>query len=313
VQSVISNVSQRTVRNIFMKLITIIKTLRPSFLVLTTVCVFLGVSTSLTVQPQVNLAMVLLVLLGAITAHISVNTLNEYHDFKSGLDFKTKKTPFSGGSGALPDNPNLAGLVLGIGIASLLITVTIGIYIIMERGFTIVPVGLAGLIVIITYTQFLTRKPLLGLVASGTGFGILMVVGTHVVLTGSYSQLAWLVSLVPFFLVNNLLLLNQYPDTEADASVGRNTFPIAFGYNKSSCVYAFFMIVAYSLILILIVNKDIPSLSTIALIPLVFALFALRGAFKFSSNIGEEPHYLGANVAAAILTPLLLGFAIING
>lgn len=296
-----------------MKLITIIKTLRPSFLVLTPVCVFLGISTSLTVQSQVNTTMILLVLLGAITAHISVNTLNEYFDFKSGLDFKTKKTPFSGGSGVLPDNPDLAVLVLGVGIVSILITAMIGIYIILEHGFTILPFGLVGLALVITYTQYLNRIPLLGLIAAGTGFGVLMVVGTQVALTGSYSRQAWLVSFVPFFLVNNLLLLNQYPDMEADASVGRNTFPIAFGYKQSNYVYALFMIAAYLLIAALIINKDIPSLSVVALIPLVFAMFALRGAFRVSSNIGSEHHYLGANVAAAILTPLLLGFAIING
>jgi len=44
----------------------------------------------------------MLALLGAFLAHVSVNTLNEYYDFKSGLDLETIRTPFSGGSGALP-------------------------------------------------------------------------------------------------------------------------------------------------------------------------------------------------------------------
>lgn len=296
-----------------MKLKIALKTFRPSFLVLTPVCIFLGISTSLTIQSQINLSMILLVLTGAISAHISVNTFNEYYDFKSGLDFITKKTQFSGGSGALPGNPEMAGLILTIGIVSLMVTVIIGIYIILERGFIIMPIGIAGVVLITTYTQWLNRIPLLGLVASGLGFGVLMVVGTHVVLTGWHSQLPWLVSLVPFFLINNLLLLNQYPDTEADASVGRNTFPIAFGYKKSNFIYALFMMAAYSLILLLITKEYIPNLSIIALIPLLFSLFALRGAIKFTSKIGEVPQYLGANVAAAILTPLLLGISIVNG
>ncbi|MFA7553642.1 MAG: prenyltransferase [Spongiibacteraceae bacterium] len=297
----------------FMKWIVVIKTLRPSFLLLTPVCVFLGISTALMVQSQTSLLMISLVLLGAVMAHISVNTLNEYYDFSSGLDFKTQKTPFSGGSGVLPSNPELAGLVLAIGIVSLLITVVIGVYITQRHGFTIVPIGLAGIAVIITYTRVLNRIPLLSLVASGAGFGIFMVVGTHVALTGGYSPLAWLVSLVPFFLVNNLLLLNQYPDVEADASIGRNTFPIAFGYKNSNYVYAFFMLAAYALVLMLVINKAIPSLSLIALIPSLFAVFALRGAIKDPVNIGRQPQYLGANVAATLLTPMLLGLAIING
>ena len=114
-------------------------------------------------------------------------------------------------------------------------------------------------------------------------------------------------------LTNNLLLLNQYPDIKADSSVGRKTFPIAFGIKKSNFAYAFFAVGAYSLILFFIVKGDIPNLCIIALIPVVLSLFSLIGAMKHTSNIGDFPQYLGANVVAAILTPLLLGIAIIFG
>ena len=162
-------------------------------------------------------------------SHISVNTFNEYFDFQSGLDLKTEKTPFSGGSGALPDNPEMANVVLTVSLVSLLLTIFIGIYLIMQRGTLILPIGFVGVVLIMTYTQWLNRFPFLCLIAPGLGFGVLMVVGTHVILTGEHSPLSWLVSLIPFFLINNLLLLNQYPDIKADASVGRNTFPIEIG------------------------------------------------------------------------------------
>ena len=58
-----------------------IQTTRPSFLVLTPVCIFLGLSTSLSSQAPINVFMFFLVLTGALAAHISVNTLNEYYDF----------------------------------------------------------------------------------------------------------------------------------------------------------------------------------------------------------------------------------------
>lgn len=292
---------------------TLLQTFRPSFLVLTPVCVFLGVSTALTIQSQVNLQMIFVILLGAITAHISVNTLNEYYDFKSGLDLVTEKTPFSGGSGALPGNPEMANSVFIAGMASLLVTVMIGIYLIVQYGFQILPIGLAGVVIIFTYTQWLNRFPLLCLFAPGIGFGILMVVGTHVILTGGHSLLPWLVSLVPFFLINNLLLLNQYPDKDADASVGRKTFPIAFGMRNSSIVYGLFMFASFALILLFIVKGYLPQLSYIALLPMLPALFSLIGAFKYSTDIGNYPPYMGANVVAAILTPLLLGLSIVYG
>lgn len=294
-----------------MKIKSIIKTFRPSFLVLTPVCILLGVSTSLMTQSSIDVVMVFLIFMGAVFAHLSVNTLNEYYDFKSGLDFKTNKTPFSGGSGILPNNPELAKTVLAIGWLSLMLTVLIGIYLIRERGTQVMPIGIIGIVVITTYTQWLNRFPLLCLIAPGLGFGVLMVVGTHVVLTADYSRLAWLVALIPFFLVNNLLLLNQYPDMEADKNIGRETFPIAFGINKSNLIYAVFMIAAYLMIVVLISMGAIPQLSFIAVIPMLFSLFALSGAVKYSAKVGEFPKYLGANVAAAILTPLLLAMTML--
>ncbi len=296
-----------------MQIIVAIQTIRPAFLVLTPVCVFLGLSTSIASESSFNATLFFIVLLGATLAHISVNTLNEYYDFKSGLDFKTEKTQFSGGSGALPNCPDMAKSVLILGLASLVLTMAIGFYLILKSGLLILPIGITGIVLIATYTQWINRSPFLCLIAPGLGFGMLMVVGSHVIFTGGHALLPWLISFVPFFLINNLLLLNQYPDIKADFSVGRNTFPIAFGINKSNWVYTAFMFSAHSLIVLLIINGYLPILSSIALIPMFFSLFSLVGMVKWRSNIGDYPQYMAANVVAAILTPLLLGVSMLYG
>lgn len=296
-----------------MPLKSVLLSFRPPFLVLTPVCIFLGLSTALAAQVAFNSLTVMLVLLGAIAAHISVNTLNEYHDFNSGLDLNTRRTPFSGGSGALPDNPGAATAVLLAGLLSLLITIAIGIYLVAQTGISILPPGIAGIILITSYTQWINRAPWLCLVAPGLGFGTLMVVGTHLVVTGHYSGPVWLVSLVPFFLTNNLLLLNQYPDIQADARAGRRTFPIVFGVTASNAVYALFMVAAYATVAALTLLAVIPVAGIMALLPLPLSLYALQGAVRYTSDIGEHPRYLAANVAAAILTPLILAIVITIG
>ncbi|PKI13264.1 prenyltransferase [Colwellia sp. 12G3] len=287
--------------------------MRPPFLLLTLVCVFVGFCTSLTSGALVDKTLFSFTFIGAMSAHISVNMLNEYHDFKSGLDFKTQKTAFSGGSGALPNNPSIATVVLLLGLLALFITIVIGCYFITFIGTSILPIGLIGLVIIVTYTQWLNRMPVLCLIAPGVGFGLLMVVGTYLVLTLEYSPLVWLVSLIPFFLINNLLLLNQYPDMQADASVGRKTFPLAFGIKRSNQVYGLFMVAAYSLILIYMAVGILPTISVIALMPLALSVFTLTGAVKHKSNIGSFPKYLAANVAATLLTPFLLGLSLLIG
>jgi len=292
---------------------SVLKTIRFPFLILTPVSVFLGLSTALQSGSSINPVYFVLVLLGAVAAHISVNTFNEYYDFKSGLDSITSRTPFSGGSGALPATPNAAGAVFYLAITTTAITILIGLCFVYLRGLSVLPIGLAGVVIIVTYTQWINRHPFLCLIAPGAGFGPLMVVGTHLILTGVYSLTVLIVSLVPFFLVNNILLLNQYPDIEADKRVGRKNIPIAFGIATGNLVYGLFILAAYATVALGVVLGPLPRMSLIGLIPAALALPALVGALRYATNVEKLIPYLAMNVAAAVFTPALLGVSLIVG
>ena len=294
-----------------MKLRTVIQSMRGPFLILTPVCVFLGASTVIANETQIDPYLLALALVGALFAHIGVNTLNEYFDFKSGLDLTTTKTPFSGGSGALPDHPESAPAVLMLGVAALLITSIIGFFFIWKGGPGIIPIGVLGLGLMVAYTGWVNKYPLLCLIAPGVGFGFLMVAGTHFVLAGEYLPLSWVAAVVPFFLVNNLLLLNQYPDIHADAAVGRNHLTIAYGIKMGNRAYTFFMLATIVVIAGGIGLGYFPLLSLIALLPMPLAFFSLSGAIKHGEKIGSFPQYLGANVAVTLLVPLLLGTSLV--
>lgn len=175
---------------------TLLASFRVPFLVLTPACVFLGFSTAKASDVAINSVDALLALIGALAAHISVNTFNEYLDFRSGLDAQTRRTPFSGGSGALVVDPAAEKIVLRAALLSLGLTALIGGYFLLLRGLAILPIGLAGMLIIVTYTQWLNRCPLPCLLAPGLGFGFLMVTGTHFVLTGQYNSLALAAALV---------------------------------------------------------------------------------------------------------------------
>ncbi len=296
-----------------MKIHTILKSTRWPFLVLAPACLFLGWSVAIANDTEFNVHLLLLSLLGAVLAHISVNTLNEYSDFKSGLDLNTAKTAFSGGSGALPENPEMARAVFFTGLISLLAFIAIGLYLSITCGWMIIPVGIVGIFLILFYTEWINKHPILCLLAPGLGFGILMVTGAHYVLTGEYSLIVGVVSLVPFFVVNNLLLLNQYPDINADRDAGRRHLPIAYGIELSNGVYCFFLLMTLVVIVSMVVAEKLPLMSLIALLPMPLAIFSLMGAIKYGDRLGFYPQYLGANVIVAIVTPVLLGGSIIVG
>jgi len=284
---------------------TIIGPMRLPFLVLTPVCVSLGLSTALWQGYEISLLEGILVFIGAIAAHISVNALNEYDDFRTGLDTKTDKTPFSGGSGALPHNPKKAVNGLMVGLTALAVTIFVGGYFLYGRGMILLPIGIVGVLVIVTYTPLLTKSPLLCLLAPGIGFGPCMVLGTHVALTGEYTAAAAVTSALSFFLVSNLLLLNQFPDTEADRTVGRRHIPIVWGKRKATWLYSFLLLGAFLSILSGYMTGLLPTTTLLSLVMVIPAGAAVVGVFRYARNTRRLIPFMGINVLVALLTPLL--------
>lgn len=287
--------------------------MRIPFLILTPACVTLGAATAFYSGAVIDLFHLGLILVGAVCAHISVNALNEYDDFQSGLDLKTTATPFSGGSKSLPGNPEQAHYALITGVVALFIVVLVGIYFVHLRGLGLLLPGILGVVVIVTYTRWITRSPWLCLLAPGLAFGPLMVMGTDFVLTGNYSWAAFIASLVPFFLVNDLLLLNQFPDVEADASIGRYHLPIAEGLRASVQVYGIFLAGTYLSILAGILAGEFPIHALTGLITLAIAVPTYNGVRRNYRNIPGLIPQMGKNVIINIATPLLLAAGIALG
>jgi 1,4-dihydroxy-2-naphthoate octaprenyltransferase len=284
--------------------------MRVPFLLLTPACVLLGVGTAVYSGAPINLWHVLLVLIGAICTHISVNALNEYDDYKTGLDSRTQRTPFSGGSGTLQARSGMAKTALATVLISLGIVILVGLYFTWLYGPALLPLGILGVVVIVVYTPWLTHRPILCLVAPGLGFGPLMVMGTHFALTGQYSWTAFVASLIPFFLVSNLLLLNQFPDVEADKTVGRRHFPILVGRHQSSIIFSLFLVLTYVTIVVGVIFSILPTGSLLGLITLYLAIPLLKGSITYAEDIQKLIPFMGKNVLVNLLTPVLVAIGI---
>jgi 1,4-dihydroxy-2-naphthoate octaprenyltransferase len=290
---------------------TVITAMRLPFVVLTPVIIFYVYAITVSRDYPVAMTDFVMVLIAALSAHIAVNMLNEYLDFKSGLDFNTVKTPFSGGSGALPADGTMATPVLVMSVMFILLTTVIGLYFIMMKGDALLAPGVLGVLIIVLYTGSINRMPWLCLVAPGTGFGLLFVNAAYFVLAGQYDMSVFVLSLVPFALVNNLLLLNQYPDITADRQVGRKHFPIAYGVINSNRAYLGFVLLVLMVIVAGSVSGMLPLFSLLALLPAAAGLYVYKGAQRYQEAIGDYPHYLAINVMMTLLVPAVMGISLL--
>lgn len=290
--------------------IACIPAIRPSFLLLAPICVLLGQSIAVYHQFEFQLLNFILAILGALFSAIAVNCLNEYQDFHSGLDLITTPTPFSGGSGLLKTQPNLAANVLKIAIISATLVFIIGVYFSLLIGMKVIPLGLLGLVIIFTYTKWLNKIPSLCLVAPGVGFGVLMVTGTYVTQSFSYHPDIWLVSLIPFFLINNLLLINQFPDLKADKKSGRNHLAIKYGTRFASGIFMLFTVFSLVILSYLIFKQTLPFISLLALLPLSLSFIAFPQILLLGEKVAQNQTAMILNVISANVTPLLLAISL---
>jgi len=281
---------------------------RPQFLLLSVVLAFLGTCIAW-YDGYFHLGYALLAFLGLLLCHTSVNVLNDYFDYRSGIDLEAKRTPFSGGSGILPAALLKPKQVLWLGLVSLLVAVPIGVYFVIARGWQLLPLLVVGALCALLYTPVLTRLRWPEL-APGVGLGALPVVGTYFVQTAAYTLPAVVASIPSGILVHNLLLLNEFPDAEADRKAGRKTLPIVMGKSKAWVVYSVLTILVYLWIIGGVVVGKMPAFSLIALLTLPFAIKAIQGTRKHDEMSQLVPA-MANNVMVVLLTQFLLGIGYI--
>jgi 1,4-dihydroxy-2-naphthoate octaprenyltransferase len=280
--------------------------MRPSFLVLAPLSVALGTGTALWVGYHIDLLYLLLALIGGVAAHASVNALNVYLDFRSGLDLRTEQTPFSGGSPALRERPEAAGLALVVGLGALAIAALVGVYFLTVWGWGLLPLGLLGVVLILTYTPWITRLPAISLIAPGLGFGTCMVMGTYYVLCGAYSWPAFFASLIPFWLIDLMLVINEFPDMEADQTVGRRNYVILLGRRHASLVYGALLWAMYTSIVIGWALSQLPAGALLGLLTIPLAVQTTQGAYQYADDMEGLLPILAKNVQICVITPALV-------
>jgi len=282
--------------------------IRAPFLPLSVVLAFLGTCIAW-YGDAFHLGYALLAFFGLLLAHISVDVLNEYFDYRSGIDLKTQRTPFSGGSGALPSGLITPNQALWLGIGSFLATIPIGIYFIIIQGWLLLPLLLVAAVCIVIYTPFILKMGWPEWMP-GLGMGSLPILGAYFVQTGEYTLPAVIACIPSGILVHNLLLLNEFPDVEADVTAKRRTLPIVIGKGKASIVYSVLMGIVYLWIIGGVVAGQMPVFSLLGLLTIPLAIKAIRGALKHQDMAKLGPA-MANNVMVVLLTQLLMGIGYI--
>jgi 1,4-dihydroxy-2-naphthoate octaprenyltransferase len=263
-----------------------LKAIRIRFLLASVIAVTNGLAITWWKFQQFDLFSAVLTYVGVVCLHASVDLLNDYWDYKRGIDNLTKRTPFSGGTGVLPEKLLTPSSVYRAGLAFLIIGSSIGIYFVLLRGITVAVILVFAVLAIYFYST--------SIVNAGLGELFVAIKGAMIVLGTFFVQVAQ-ITLEPLYvgaivglLSASVLFVNSFPDYDADKAKGRKTLVITMGRRSASAFFAFFPIAIYTLIGIGIMANmtTVYSLICFAAVPLAIkAGMHLKNNYEDTSTI----------------------------
>ncbi len=251
----------------------------------------------------------LLALAGLLALHMAVNILNEWSDMRTGIDLATERTPFSGGSGTLPSGGMSLRSALVFGLTSAACGLAVSIFLVSKIGWPLVPIMVIGAISVLAYTDVLARMGI-GEVAAGLGLGGLPVLGTALVQDGTVGPAAWAAALPATFMTFNLLLLNEFPDEDADREGGRRNLVILFGRRTAAVIYAAAALATPAGIVIAVVVGALPAACLAAALPSLLLARPLRWVAGDTTRPVPIPA-MGANVVWNLTTNTVMAVTLV--
>jgi 1,4-dihydroxy-2-naphthoate octaprenyltransferase len=222
------------------------RVIRVKFLLASVIAVSLGLAVAYWKAQSIDIIHAAITMGGVIALHASVDLLNDYWDYKRGIDTTTTRTKFSGGTGVLPEGLLKPRTVYRAGIIFLVLGSLAGAYFVVLYGWMIA--AILGFAILSIY--FYSTK----IVDSGLGEvfvaikGTMIVLGTLFIQTQSVTWADGVSGLVVGTLSAFVLYITSFPDHDADKQKGRRTLVIALGKKNASKLFWAFPALAYLLI-----------------------------------------------------------------
>lgn len=203
----------------------------------------------------------LLVLAGMILAHAATNVLNDYFDFRHGVDVKGAPTTLYRRH-PLVEQDFTPGYILGLSVICYVGATLIGVYFVLAYGWIIALFAILGGLASIFYTAGPVKYKYraMGEVAVFLMWGPLMMVASHYIQVQGW-QHTWIVLLVSIpqgLWVALVLLANNLKDIEFDSESTVKTSGTLLGRQRTMQLYTLFVVSIYVITLVEILIGILP-------------------------------------------------------
>ena len=284
--------------------------LKVPILALTPISVILGAGAAFRSSGQIDKNSMLLLMFGAIAGHLSVIDFHDFFDYQAGHKMDAREIPYGGLVGNPAGTESAARETLVLALFFLSVSAGICAYFTLTKGLPVLLLWLAGLFLLVTYPFLNKRIPLLSVFIPGAGLGVILVMLSCTAMGGGITRTSFIISLIPFFLVNAFFLVSHLLH---DNVSGWNNLQIKNGRLLSGCLYALCIFCAYGSLILGRGLNAIPSDSLLALVTSYVAIPAAYGAVKYSRDVDDLISFPGFNLIICMITPVLVAAGLFFG
>ena len=280
-----------------------LRVIRVRFLLASVIAVLVGLALNWSQNGSIEYFDAILTFAGVMALHASVDLLNDYWDFKRGIDTKTTRTKMSGGTGVLPEGLLKPSSVYRAGVFFLVLGALIGSYFVITYGILIAII--LGFAILSIY--FYSTK----IVDSGLGEffvavkGSMIVIGTFYIQSGEVNIESILAGIVIGTLSSLVLFIASFPDHDADKSKGRKTLVITVGKEKARKLFWIFPLFAYGVIVIGVVLNHLPIFTLISLMSFPLIIKSGIGLQKNYDSVENLVPYMSSTLKFSRITGIL--------
>ncbi|HKQ20453.1 MAG TPA: prenyltransferase [Nitrososphaeraceae archaeon] len=258
------------------------RAIRIKFILASIIAVSNGVAISYWKTGTIDPGYALLTYFGIMCLHISVDLLNDYSDFKRGIDTNTKRTRYSGGTGVIPENLINPKVIYFVGVVFLILGGLTGLYFVTVKGIVILILLSFAIISIYFYSTNIVNAGLGELFVAVKGCMIVM--GSYYIQSNTIDLTSVFIGIIVGLLSSVVLLVTSFPDYDADKKGGRRTLVILSGKENSVKIFTAVIMVTYGLIVVGAILNIIPLFSTIGLLSIPFASRAINKLRRYNDT-----------------------------
>ncbi len=279
------------------------RVIRVRFLLASIIAVSVGLALNWWQNSTIDSFDAVLTFAGVMALHASVDLLNDFWDFKRGIDTTTKRTKMSGGTGVLPEGLLKPSSVYRAGIGFLILGTIIGAYFVVTDGITIALI--LGFAILSIY--FYSTK----IVDSGLGEffvavkGSMIVIGTYYIQSSQITIESILAGIIVGTLSSLVLFIASFPDHDADKSKGRKTLVICVGKKKATKFFWLFPLIAYTAIVIGVAANLFPLTSLIVFLSIPLMVKSGIGLKKNYDSVDNLVPFMSSTLMFSRITGVL--------